>query len=233
MEINKIIKNKLNYLIKLKNKKYRDEEHKFIIEGIHLINEAMKANKKIETFSLEGLSKSEIKDLTNLESPTELIGVLDTFSNKDLIGNKFLLLDEIQDPGNLGTIIRSALAFNIDTIILGIGCCSLYNEKVLRATQGAIFHINIIEMNLIDCINLLHDKGVIVYGTNVDKGIPITEVTDKNSYALVMGNEGKGLKEKIQNICDKNIYIKTSNLSESLNVAMATTIILYELDKKD
>ena len=144
MEINKISKNKLKYLMKLKQKKYINLEHKFIIEGKHLINEAKNANVKVDVYSLEGLSKKEINSLTSLESPTELIGVCDTFNNCDLKGKRFLLLDEIQDPGNLGTIIRSALAFNIDTVVLGDKTCSIYNEKVIRSTQGSIFHINII-----------------------------------------------------------------------------------------
>ncbi len=231
MEINKISKNKLKQLAKLKQKKYINLEHKFIIEGSHLIEEAIKANKNVFIYSLEGLDKKEIKSLTNLESPTELIGVCDTFDNKDLIGNRFLLLDEIQDPGNLGTIIRSALAFNVDTIVLGDKTCSLYNEKVLRSTQGAIFHINIISMNLEECIEKLKRKNVIVYGTNVVNGTDLRTIKKSSSYALVMGNEGNGLSKNIQKLCDKNIYIKTNDLSESLNVAMATSIILYELDK--
>ena len=231
MEINKISKNKLKYLIKLKHKKYIKEENKFIIEGIHLINEAINAGKKVEVYSLEGLESKEIKQLTNLESPTELIGVVDTFSSNELKGKRFLLLDEIQDPGNLGTIIRSALAFNVETVVLGDNTCSLYNEKVLRSTQGAIFHINIINMNLEECIKKLKEQDIIVYGTNVVNGTDLKSISKTSSYALCMGNEGNGLSKKIQDMCDKNIYIKTNDLSESLNVAMATSIILYELDK--
>lgn len=231
MEINKISKNKLKYLMKLKQKKYINLEHKFIIEGKHLINEAKNANVKVDVYSLEGLSKKEINSLTSLESPTELIGVCDTFNNCDLKGKRFLLLDEIQDPGNLGTIIRSALAFNIDTVVLGDKTCSIYNEKVIRSTQGSIFHINIIQMNLEECIKNLKKKNIIVYGTNVVNGVDLKTIKKTSSYAIAMGNEGKGLNKEIQDLCDKNIYIKTNNLSESLNVAMATSIILYELDK--
>ncbi len=227
MEIKEISKIKLKEIRKLRNKKYRDIEKKFILENSHLIEEAIKANMNVDVYSLDGLTKEEIKSITDLESPT-IIGVCNTFNNYYLIGNKYLLLDEIQDPGNLGTIIRSALAFNIDTIVLGNNTCSLYNEKVLRGTQGAVFHINIVNMDLVKCINELKEKGIIIYGTDVINGIDVSTINRKDKYALVIGN---GLKKEIQDICDENIYIKTNDLSESLNVAMATTIILYELDK--
>lgn len=231
MEIKNISKNKLKYLVKLKQNKYRDIEKKFIIEGAHLINEAKEAKVLVDVYSLENLDNKEKKMLTSLKSPTELIGVCDTFDNS-LKGNKYLLLDSIQDPGNLGTIIRSALAFNIDTVVLGDGTCNLYNEKVLRATQGAIFHLNIVNMNLEKCINLLKKQNITIYGTNVNDGIDLKAIPKNGKYALCMGNEGNGLDLNIQKFCDKNIYIKTNNLSESLNVAMATSIILYELDKQ-
>ncbi len=227
-----ISKNKLKYLSKLKLKKYRDIENKFIIEGKHLVNEAINAKIDVEVYSLEGLSNSEIRSISNLESPSEIIGVCNKFNNKEIIGNKILLLDEIQDPGNLGTIIRSALAFNIDTIILSNNCCSIYNEKVIRSTQGSIFHINIITMDLKEAIATLKDRKTPIYGTNVENGVLLNNIEKTSSYALIMGNEGRGLSEALQDLCDKNIYIKTSNLSESLNVAMATSIILYELDKE-
>lgn len=86
-------------------------------------------------------------------------------------------------------------------------------------------------MNLEDCIKKLKEQGIIVYGTNVVNGVDLKSIQKTSSYALCMGNEGDGLSKKIQDICDKNIYIKTNDLSESLNVAMATSIILYELDK--
>ena len=86
-------------------------------------------------------------------------------------------------------------------------------------------------MNLEECIKNLKKKNIIVYGTNVVNGVNLKTIKKTSSYAIAMGNEGKGLNKEIQDLCDKNIYIKTNNLSESLNVAMATSIILYELDK--
>lgn len=231
MEINKISKNKLKYLMKLRQKKYRDSEQKFIIEGEHLINEAINAKLDVDVYSLDGLSSSEINNLTTLKSPTDLIGVCSYLKNDKLQGKRYLLLDEIQDPGNLGTIIRSALAFNIDTIVLGDKTCSLYNEKVLRATQGGIFHINIITKNIKETIDELKKNNIVIYGTDVVKGISLKSIKKTSSYALVMGNEGNGLSKEIKNKCDENIYIETNEMSESLNVAMATSIILYELDK--
>ncbi len=230
MEI--LSKTKLKEISKLKLKKYRDLENRFIIEGEHLINEATKAGINLNVYDISDLSKSEIKTISDLECPSNIIAVANKNETNELIGNKYLLLDEIQDPGNLGTIIRSALAFNIDTIVIGDNSCDLYNEKVIRGTQGSMFHINIIHMNLEECISILKQRNITVLGTNVENGTDINELEKLNAYAIVMGNEGRGLNQNIQDLCDKNIYIKTNNLSESLNVAMATTIILYELDKR-
>ena len=230
MEI--LSKTKLQQLKKLKLKKNRDIESKFLIEGDHLIEEAIKANYELVIYDTTNLTKKDLKMISGLESLPTKIAVCNKKNNKHLIGKRYLLLDEIQDPGNLGTIIRSALAFNIDTIILGNNSCDLYNQKVIRGTQGAMFHLNIINMSLNEAIKELHKKSIVVYGTNVINGIEITKLKKEESYAIVMGNEGRGLDKDIANLCDFNVYIKTNELSESLNVAMATTIILYELDKR-
>ena len=152
-------------------------------------------------------------------------------SSNEIKGSKILLLDDIQDPGNLGTIIRSSVAFNVDTIILSPNTVDLYNSKVLRSTQGMFSHINIITMDLYDAINIIKSKGITVYGTNVNEGVDVRSINDTNSYALVMGNEGNGVHQNIQDMCDKNLYIKMSNNTESLNVGVACSILLYELER--
>ena len=146
---------------------------------------------------------------------------------------RVLLLDDIQDPGNLGTIVRSAVAFNIDTIVLSNDTVDLYNPKVLRSTQGMIFHTNIIECDLIDVISKLHDKNITVYGTDVNNGIDARELSDldKTSFALIMGNEGNGVRKEVKELCDKNLYINMNENVESLNVGVATSILLYELGR--
>lgn len=148
---------------KLKEKKYRDNTNKFLIEGEHLIIEAYKENILEEIFVLDGesisidisstyVSKEVMQKLSSTDSCCKFIGVC-TKIKKEEIGNKILILEDIQDPGNLGTIIRSGLAFGIDTIVVSPKTVDMYNSKVLRSTQGMIFHINIITKELSSFIN--------------------------------------------------------------------------------
>ena len=141
------------------------------------------------------------------------------------------MLDDIQDPGNLGTIIRSALAFGVTTIVLSEETVDLYNPKVLRATQGMIFHTNIIVRNVYDWVRMIKASDFKVYGTCVDGGVDVKSLIpdDKEKFVLIVGNEGNGVKRRILDLCDENLYIKMNADVESLNVAVATSILLYEL----
>ena len=141
------------------------------------------------------------------------------------------MLDNIQDPGNLGTIIRSSVAFNIDTLVLGSGCVDLYNPKVIRATQGLLFHQNIIERNLEELITELKKENYVILGTDVTNGKELKTLPKYDKYALIMGNEGHGIDPRINSLCDESIYIEMNNNCESLNVAVACSIILYQLNK--
>ena len=147
------------------------------------------------------------------------------------IKGNILILDEIQDPGNLGTILRSAVAFNIDTVILGNGTVDLYNEKVLRAAEGMHFHLNIYNANLEEEILKLKQNHYKIIGTKLIDGINIKNYKTPEKYALIMGNEGSGIKEALLNLCDDYIYIGMNKDCESLNVGIATSIILYEFNK--
>lgn len=229
---------------KLQKKKYREEFGQYIVEGEHLVLEAYKAGVLEELILEENeelivdvpftyVTKEIIDKISSLDSPCSILGVCKKINNNDIVGNKILILDDIQDPGNLGTIIRSAVAFNIETIILSENTVDLYNSKVLRATQGMFFHTNVVKMDLSVAINDIKNKGIIVYGTNVVDGVDASTLdsSDKDRYALIMGNEGKGVREEIALLCDKNLYINTNKNVESLNVAIAASILLYELGR--
>ena len=146
-------------------------------------------------------------------------------------GDHLLILDEIQDPGNLGTIIRSAVAFNIDTIILSKNTVDLYNEKVLRATQGLIFSINIVRADLPEAIIALKKQNFKIYATKVNGGKTLKNIEKPAKFAIIMGNEGNGVSNSLLELCDDYLYIPMNGKCESLNVGVATSIILYELDK--
>ena len=232
---------KIKELKKLNTKKYRDLNNLFIVEGEHLVLEAYK-NGVLKELILEENTKlnlnvetnyatyNVLKYISSLDTPNKIIGICEKL-NKNLVGNRVLILDDIQDPGNLGTIIRSAVAFNIDTIVLSKNTVDLYNPKVIRATQGMIFHINIIEKNLTEFISNLKQNQYKIFSTNVVNGKNIKIVEKGEKFAIIVGNEGKGVSNEVNSLCDEFIYIEMNNKCESLNVAVATSIILYELSR--
>lgn len=227
---------------KLKNKKYRDLTNTYLVEGEHLVEEAYKNNILTKIILLEDticnydiekiyVTKEVMKKLTELDTPNKIIGIVK--KNTPLpIGNKILILDNIQNPGNLGTIIRSSVAFDIDTIVLSPNTVDIYNPKVIRSTQGMIFYTNIITLELKEFINEIKTKNYTIFGTNVRNGKNIKEITLPEKFALVLGNEGQGVSKEIESLCDDNIYIKMSSKCESLNVSVATSILLYEVYNK-
>ncbi|MBQ9071573.1 MAG: RNA methyltransferase [Bacilli bacterium] len=236
------IKNdKIKNIKKLNTKKYRDEFNEFLIEGEHLVLEAYKKGYLKELILLEEtdfkldvatiyVTKEVLKYISDLDNPPKIIGICKKIESKP-IGNRVLMLDDVQDPGNLGTIIRSSVAFNIDTIILSKGCVDIYNSKVLRATQGMLFNINIIESDLLQVIKNLKEKSYKIYATKVNGGKSLKNVEKSEKFAIIMGNEGNGVKNEILDMSDEYIYIDMNPSCESLNVGIATSIILYELDK--
>lgn len=232
---NEFIKN----IKKLNTKKYRDLNEEFLIEGEHLVNEALKVNivkyvilEEDTVFETDKkvirVSKNVLRYITSLDTPQPVLAVCRKPSlNK--VGSRIIILDNIQDPGNLGTIIRSCVAFNIDTLILSEDSVDLYNPKVLRATQGMIFHLNIMTTNIVNIIKKLKEDNYSVVGTDVVNGISIDEFENRDKFAIIMGNEGKGISEDVKQLIDKNIYIPISINCESLNVGVAASIIMYEL----
>ena len=229
---------KIKYLKKLKQIKYIKEEKKFIVEGKHLVLEAKKNGVLLETYSLNEenfdvpntvITKNVLDSITNLKNFHDVIGVCKIDDSKNNIGNKIIILDGIQDPGNLGTIIRSAKAFNFNTIVLSNECVSLYNEKVIRATQGMIFNSNIIISDIVSFIKKI-ENNYDIYTTNVNNGIDVKKINRNNNIAVIIGNEGNGVSKKVNDLINKSIYIKMNDTCESLNAAVAASIIMYEIN---
>ncbi len=226
-------------IAKLKIKKYRDQSAYFLVEGKHLIEEAKKNGYLEKVFKLDDgyeidvpiclVSINVLKYLSSLETPT-IIGLCKK-KNDEIKGDRILILDNIQNPGNLGTIIRSAVAFNIDTIVLSEDTVDLYNEKVVRATEGLLFDINIVRTNINQLVNELKEKNYKIYATKVNGGKSLKTLEKPSKFAIIMGNEGNGVNNSLLDICDEFLYIDMNGACESLNVGVATSIILYELDK--
>lgn len=236
--IESINNEKIKKYSKLLEKKYRDLENLYLISTEHLVLEALKRNIVVEIFLLKGkknnygkvtfVSENVMRKLTKLTTIPSVVAVVKKEQEEKINGN-VLLLDSIQDPGNLGTIIRSAVAFNINTIVLGDNTVDLYNEKVLRATEGMLFYINFIKSNIKDIIPILKENDYKILGTKVDTGIDI-KTCKMDKYALIVGNEGNGINKELLDLCDDYIYIKMNKKCESLNVAIAASILMYELN---
>lgn len=230
-------------LVKLKEKKYRDESNTFLVETKHLVLEAYKAGlikelilEQDEIFPLDVpityVSKEVLKKLSSVESPSKVMAVVNKRELENTYGEKVLILDRIQDPGNLGTIIRSAVAFNIKTIICSPDTVDFYNPKVVRASQGMMFHIPILVKDTKEVINELRENDYKIVGTKVTNGKDVRTASIYSHFALIIGNEGQGISKEIDEMCDEYLYIKMNENCESLNASVAASILLYEINNK-
>ncbi len=232
---------------KLQTKKERELTKTFIIEGFHLVEEALKTKDivreiivsesvtipstlKVDNVNITIVTDEVMKFISETETSQGIAAVCDQFQHTNTRFSKILLVDAVQDPGNLGTMIRTADAAGLDAVIVGEGSVDVYNSKVIRSTQGAIFHLPIIKANLEDWIVNLQEEKIDIYGTALDdRAVYYKEVATKESFALLVGNEGSGVSPNLLNRTTKNLYIPIHGKSESLNVAVATGILLYHL----
>lgn len=240
MLITSVNNDRIKELVKLKDKKYRDINNLFFIEGKDIVDEAYKNSLIKELYVLEGtevsmdipftyVSCEVMKKISDMESISEYYAVC--YKKRDLdIGNRIIILDNIQDPGNLGTIIRSAVAFNFDTVVISKDTVDLYNPKVVRSTKGMLFNINVIVRDLGQFINELEDYTI--YGTDVVNGNNIKDESIPSRIVLVIGNEGRGISDNIKKLCNRYIYIDMNNKCESLNASVAASILMYEVNNK-
>ena len=249
-------KNKIKYFNSLSLKKNRDNEQVFIAEGVKLVGDLLpyfrvkyivatrewlvcnrvEANEIIEVDGLD-----EMKKITLLSTPTPVFVVFDrpqyNFDIDVLLNNKELILalDAVQDPGNLGTIIRIADWFGIKNILCSQGTVDVYNTKTIQSTMGALARVKVQYVYLLDVIDLLREKGFPVYGTFLDgDSIYNTELT--NYGVIVMGNEGNGVSADVAKLTSRKLLIPSypanEATSESLNVAVATAIVCSEFRRR-
>ncbi len=221
-------------LMKLKQKKYRDQY--YLVESQHLVEEAVRANQADLIISTEKVdmgvenlivSYEVMEKLAFTKTPQPIMARCIIQKQQELLaGHRYLILDNLQDPGNIGTLVRTALAFGIDQIILSKGCVDLYNDKLLRAMQGAHFHISCIYRDLHEIIPMLQQNGVSVVGSALENGQPIATIAREEKMAFVLGNEGNGMEKEIIALCNQIAYIPITTI-ESLNVAVAGSIMMY------
>ena len=234
MEITSLQNKKVKYWVSLQNKKVRDQEKVFIVEGDHLLKEAQKQNLVQEVISLDDakadylVTKEIMQKISRQKSISSCIGICRMKKEEEITGN-VLILDCLQDPANLGSLIRSAVAFNFSTLILSLDTVDQYNEKAIRASEGMIFNVNILRRDLKEAISLLKEKGYTIVGTDVKSGQEIGDVP-KEKIALVIGNEGQGMHPEIKALCDEMTHIPLNENCESLNAGVAGAILMYEVN---
>ncbi|EIJ79209.1 23S rRNA methyltransferase [Bacillus methanolicus PB1] len=232
---------------KLLTKKERDKTGTFLVEGFHLVEEALKAgsvlnliiNEKPEwpsRFNYGSIPVTMVTDeifntLSETETPQGVLAVCRQakIGQDQIKGKRFLLIDAVQDPGNLGTMIRTADAAGVDTVIVGNGSVDIYNSKVLRSAQGSHFHLPVVRGDLFEWMERLQQENIPVYGTALDNARIYTEAKPEGSFGLIVGNEGSGVNKELLAKTDENLFIPIHGKSESLNVAVATGILLYYL----
>ncbi len=240
-------KNDIKFIRSLHLKKFRDQEGLFIVEGVKLLNELLAQDKfeiqdiycleSVELNELKGatihlISNKELERISTLKSPNQVLAVVkQNNSNKidfEADGAR-IILNSINDPGNFGTIIRTADWFGVQQIICSSNSVDLYNPKVIQSTMGAIFRVEIIYTDIIPALALFKEKDFELLSAEM-VGESIFETDFQAKTVFVMGSESHGVDEAISKVCDK-ITIPAFGKTESLNVGMATGIILSHYAK--
>lgn len=243
-----MITSKSNYNIKhiksLSQKKYRDECHEFIIEGIKLVKEALQENlnikkiiiceelfnEKIDFENIEYVDEKVFKYISETETPQGILAVVEQRENKNEEGDVIFALDNVQDPGNLGTIIRTLDCAGINSLILSGGCADLYNSKVVRSTMGAIFRVNITRYKeFTQKLSELKEKGYKLIVTSLQTDKYIYDLNLKEKSVIIIGNESKGVSDEVMQLADVKTKIPMIGKTESLNAGVAASIIAYEI----
>ena len=243
----------IKHIAKLKEKKYRAEYNEFIVEGLRLIKEAVQENAEIKYIVVcDGCDNSEIieghlkyemarldfiyvpqnifKMISDVENPQGVLAVIGKKNNKEINTSEDLILalDDIQDPGNLGTILRTADSVGLKQILVSKGTADCFNPKVVRSTMGAIFRVNVIECeDLKQTLKDLQNKEYKVMITSLKAKNSIYN-TNYNKKVIVIGNEANGVSKEIRTIADEKVIIPMLGKTESLNASVATGVILYE-----
>ena len=247
---NEIIKN----IRKLKEKKYRDANNEYLIEGIKLIKEAVEEKAKIKLIvvceeSIEDgdidqkllyeiakydciyVNKKVFSILTDVQNPQGILAVIEKKNNEENINYKediIVVLDGIQDTGNLGTILRTIDSVGLSQVIVSKETADSYNPKVVRSTMGAIFRVNVIESeDLLQTLKNLKKHKYKIMATSLETNNSIYDV-EYNKKVIVIGNEANGVSKNVLEYADEKIKIPMLGKTESLNASVATSIILYE-----
>ncbi|KGP71370.1 TrmH family RNA methyltransferase [Pontibacillus yanchengensis] len=229
---------------KLKRKRGREKEQAFLVEGFHLVDEALKSQWEVreiifredvdiqnewQSYTWYQVSHEVFDAVSETENPQGVAAVVQMDELEWQGGSRVLVLDSIQDPGNLGTLIRTADAAGFDAVLLGKGTVDPFNDKVIRATQGSVFHIPLFFGELEEWIPELQGQGFHVWATSLQQATVYDELEPVTPMALIVGNEGAGVNQSYINMADERVSIPIYGQAESLNVAIASGILMYYL----
>lgn len=254
MIINSKDNSKVKLVRQLGKKKYRDIENKFLVESKKFVVDAVKLGADIDFIILDEdkdqsdlidflkdydvdyymLNSKIFSDISNTVSTQGVIAVANKIISTYTSDCNFIVfLDDIQDPGNLGTIIRTCLAFGADLLVLSEGTVDAYNSKTTRATAAGIFKQSIIRVkDKIEFLTSIQKDGVKIVSTVVDSENDIKNLKVEDKICLIIGNEGRGISDAVKNISDEFVTIKMSGDQESLNASIAAGISIYEISNK-
>ena len=236
-------KNQVKWVRSLQQKKQRDLEGVFVAEGHKCVEELCSAFELVLMVTPDNATEVEISQMSNLRTPQGVIGV---FRKRGEMGDRqwamgngvIVALDGVQDPGNLGTIIRTCDWFGIKDIYCSKDTADCYNPKVVQATMGALARVRVHYIDLEEWLKQIKEDGLPVYGTLLEGGNMYHEgaIVDKSKGVIVMGNEGNGISPTVRELITHPIripsYPENAETSESLNVGIATAIVLAEFRRK-
>ena len=216
----------------------------FVVEGFHMVEMALNKGVVESIFTLEKTMKTNVpqylineqilKKITFSKTPEGIVALCKKSLHTPIKNDHVLYLENVRDPGNLGTLLRSALAFHFYDVVLSNGCAEVYSPKVLMASQGAIFYLNVRQSgntSSLDDLKELKNKGYHILGTDLASSTPLKSLETPSKVALLLGNEGKGLSKEAIEFADQNVRIEMDGI-DSLNVGVAGGIIMYEISVK-
>lgn len=246
--------NILKHINKLQQKKYRKEYEEFLIEGVKGVEEILRSDFNVSSVVIEGDRRESFKDIIDLcdrkgvdieycgrkdidkikdtETFPGVMAIADQedYSLDDVLGSSIICLDGVKDPGNLGTIIRTADWFGISSLVLSEDCVDVYNPKVVRSSMGSLFRVKIFQSNdLSNTINNLKDKHKYTIVGLCMEGDLIKKIDGAKKTVYVFGSESHGIREEVEKILNKKYTIAGKGQAESLNVAISVGIVLNNI----
>ena len=238
----------IKLIVSLKEKKNRDEQSLFIVEGIKQVSEIPKdwkikfvlATEKYKDFRADKLyitTEKIFKKISDTKTPQEILAVVEkqVVDIENILSKKgiFVVVDTLQDPGNIGTIIRTAESFGCKGIFISKNSVDIYGDKVIRSTMGAIFNIPIVqECDIVSLIKKMKQKQVKTYAFSLDTKNMLSKFKFEKNVALIIGNESKGISKDVLDVVDDKIKIDMWGKSQSLNAAVACSVAIYEISKQ-